>query len=146
MQPAAHSQPCHTWAAISKPGKAVDIQVYRAERPRSVGGQAHTRAQADGDRGDLLRVQAGDLVRELAGAQVPEAQRAVEVAAHDRGAVRAAAHRVDAAVAHERCGAEAAAQVPHLRAPHACARQIRRAPPPRKSVDRQAIQGIWNLP
>lgn len=74
-----------------------------------------TGAQADGDGGDLLGVQAGDLVGELAGAQVPEAQRAVKVARHSRKAVHSQAHAIYAGVADERARAEAPPQVPHLR-------------------------------
>jgi len=73
-----------------------------------------TGGQADGDGRDLLRVQAGDLVGDARRAQVPEAQRAVKVAADGQAAVQAHAHAVHAGVAHQRALAEAARQVPHL--------------------------------
>ncbi len=73
-----------------------------------------TGGQADGDGRDLLRVQAGDLVGDARRAQVPEAQRAVKVAADGQAAVQAHAHAVHAGVAHQRALAEAARQVPDL--------------------------------
>ena len=73
-----------------------------------------TSAKANGDRGDLLGVQAGNLIGELARAQVPEAQSTVKVPRHHREAVHGQPHAVHTGVADERACTEAPPQVPHL--------------------------------
>ena len=61
-------------------------------------------------------MQPRDLVRQLGGAQVPEAQRAIKVAADCHGAVHGQAHCIDRGGLEEGIDLEASAEIPNLQA------------------------------